>query len=86
VLTYVVPLVCVLLLFAAGLSSGNAFGLILDFSGGLAGSITSFVMPAAFYCKLMPREAPLYWPCAVMFVVGVVIAIVVPVTSVMQYA
>jgi hypothetical protein len=78
--------VCVLLLFAAGLSSGNAFGLILDFSGGLAGSITSFVMPGAFYLKLMPRSAPLYWPCAVMLVLGVAIAIVVPVTSVIQYA
>ena len=82
----VAPTGMVLLMTYAGISSGNAFGLILDFSGGLSGSITSFVMPGAFYLKLMPRRAPLYWPCAVMTVVGIVVCIAVPVVSVIEYA
>jgi amino acid permease len=81
----VVPTAVVLLLNLVGVSNGNAFGLILDFSGGLAGSVTSFIMPAAFYLKLQPRTAYLYWPCAVMLVLGTVVAIMVPILSIMQY-
>jgi amino acid permease len=80
-----VPTAVVLMLNYIGISSGNAFGLILDFSGGLAGSITSFIMPAAFYLRLQPTTAYLYWPCAVMLVVGIAIAVMVPILSIMQY-
>lgn len=75
----------VFLLYSSGLTSGNAFSLILDFTGGLAASMTSFTLPGAFYLKLMPRTAPLWYPCVFMLLVGVVIAIVVPIYSVMQY-
>lgn len=80
-----VPTGFVLMLEYIGISSGNAFGLILDFSGGLAGSITSFIMPAAFYLRFQPRTAYLYWPCVVMLILGIVIAIMVPILSIMQY-
>jgi len=38
-----------LLLHATGLSNGEAFGVILDFTGGVVFSVVSFILPAALY-------------------------------------
>jgi len=35
----------------------DAFGLILDFTGSIANSITSFIMPAAMYLQLLRSDA-----------------------------
>lgn len=77
--------IIVLLLRYIGFSTGAAFGMILDFTGGVAGSITSFVLPALLYLKLMPRTASLFWPAAAMLLFGIFVAITVPVASVLAF-
>jgi hypothetical protein len=71
---------------AKGFSDDNAFNLIIAFSGGLAGGIISFIMPAAFYLKLSTRTAPLYSLCAVMLCIGVVVSVMVPILAIFQYS
>jgi hypothetical protein len=46
----------VVMLQALGLSSGEAFSLVLDLTGGVAGSLTSFILPAAIYVQLKPND------------------------------
>eukprot|EP00638_Chattonella_subsalsa_P004970 CAMPEP_0117756670 /NCGR_PEP_ID=MMETSP0947-20121206/14229_1 /TAXON_ID=44440 /ORGANISM="Chattonella subsalsa, Strain CCMP2191" /LENGTH=427 /DNA_ID=CAMNT_0005576327 /DNA_START=79 /DNA_END=1359 /DNA_ORIENTATION=- len=48
---------CVVLLFACGVAEGDAFGYILDFTGGITSPALSFIFPGALYIKLMPRDA-----------------------------
>jgi hypothetical protein len=45
----------VLMMLWLGLSSGPAFALILNVTGGIGGSLSTFIMPAAIYLKMMPR-------------------------------
>ena len=47
----------VIILQSSGLSSGSAFSLVLDLTGGVAGSLTSFILPSAIYLKMFPEEA-----------------------------
>jgi hypothetical protein len=64
-----------------GMSQGGSFGLVLNFTGGVTFSMISFVLPAAFYLKLMPKDAPLYKLCWVMLFAGLSVMVIVPVTS-----
>jgi hypothetical protein len=81
---YVAPVAMVFLLKGLGLSNGAAFGVILDFTGGLAASMTSFVLPGAFYVKLMSKDAPLYSQCLFMLIFGIAVVFVVPIATIVQ--
>ena len=54
------------------------FSLVLNVSGGLAGSLVQFVLPGAFYVAKMPTSAPYYFPCLVMMLGGMVLVVVIP--------
>lgn len=74
----------VLVLRFMGYSQGYAFGLILDFTGSIAGSFTSFVMPAAIFIKLSPNTDPLFYPGICMLIFGLFVMITVPVLSILS--
>ena len=76
----------VIFIRSVGLSQGHAFGVILDFTGSIAGSFISFVMPAAIFLKLNSKEHKFYWPCVVMLVFGVFVMITVPIVSIVSAA
>ena len=79
----------ILLLHAQGLSQGNVFGLLLDFSGGFVGSITSFIIPSVVYFKIMPYDPfsdHFYIPCILMLIFGIFAAIYVPTFAVISVA
>jgi len=44
----------VLMMLGLGLASGDAFALILNITGGIGGSLATFILPSAIYLKLMP--------------------------------
>jgi amino acid permease len=79
-----IPTLVMLMLRYAGFSSGEAFSFVLDFSGGLAGSLTSFVFPAAFYLKLNDKMSEYYYHCVVMLVFGSIFTVVIPVLSIVS--
>lgn len=76
--------VIILSLRSVGLSQGNAFSLVLDFTGAITGSMISFILPGAFYLKLYQRNDEFFKSCAVMFVLGIIIMIAVPILSVLS--
>ena len=74
----------VLVLRSTGLSSGEAFSLVLDLTGGLAGSLTSFIIPTAVFIKLVPDDGG--WrhiEAKVLFCTGFLLMIVVCTSSIM---
>jgi hypothetical protein len=68
---------CVIALLAAGIASGEGFGLILDVTGGVAGSLSAFLIPSAIYMKVMPKSSSLYTTAQLNLVFGIVIIFVV---------
>ena len=74
-----------LLLYSAGLTSGAAFSLVLNLAGGIAGSLTSFALPAAFYLSNMPPSGSLYGLCWLMLLVGLALVVIVPYSVLVQY-
>ena len=61
-------------LFAAGYSKGEAFGLILNFTGGTAISLVVFVIPALVYYYTFKSEgvnAEYYYSNIAMFIFGI---------------
>lgn len=72
----------ILLLHYRGISQGSVFGLVLDFTGGFVGSITSFIIPGCIYLKAMKSTEKFYYPCIAMVLFGTFVAIYVPVISV----
>ena len=66
------------ILTLTGFTSGAAFSLVLNVTGGVAGSLVSFVLPGAFYVYKMPCSAPYYLPCVVMLLGGAVLVVLVP--------
>eukprot|EP00607_Mallomonas_marina_P005287 CAMPEP_0182435160 /NCGR_PEP_ID=MMETSP1167-20130531/74058_1 /TAXON_ID=2988 /ORGANISM="Mallomonas Sp, Strain CCMP3275" /LENGTH=376 /DNA_ID=CAMNT_0024625885 /DNA_START=348 /DNA_END=1478 /DNA_ORIENTATION=- len=76
----------VLLIRYIGLGQGKAFGVILDFTGGMAGAFTSFVMPALMFLRHAKRDHRLYWPSVLMAVFGVFTMISVPIITVLDVA
>ena len=70
---YVACMALELMLFVFGYSKGEAFTIILNFSGGLPLSIVCFVMPAQLYLEIFKNEkekAPFYYHCWCMFIFG----------------
>eukprot|EP00611_Tribonema_gayanum_P019399 TRINITY_DN3353_c0_g1_i4.p1 TRINITY_DN3353_c0_g1~~TRINITY_DN3353_c0_g1_i4.p1 ORF type:complete len:256 (-),score=48.88 TRINITY_DN3353_c0_g1_i4:329-1096(-) len=75
--------ICVAL-SATGVASGEAFGIILNLSGGIIGSIVSFILPALMYKRALP-EGRWAWVCRPLVAFGVIIAIMVPVSSILGW-
>lgn len=75
-----------LLLHATGLSNGDAFGVILDFTGGVVFSIVSFILPALLYLlddsDTSSKEYTI--PCYCMLVFGCFTFVAVPVASILS--
>jgi solute carrier family 38 (sodium-coupled neutral amino acid transporter), member 11 len=79
-LTIVLLTICtaaILLMLAAGFTAGEAFTLTLDLTGGVGGSFTGFIMPAAIYLKLMPEDSEYYFMAKILMGLGFVFMILV---------
>ena len=76
----------VVLMRAAGLSSGSSFGYTLGIAGGVGGSLANFVIPGLLYRTGMPPAAPLHTLAAAEVVVGTAIMATVLVTTVVAIA
>jgi len=74
----------VLLLTYAGVQNGTAFGLILDFTGGLAGSLLCFVLPALIFLRLSPRTHELHIPVICTLCFGLFVIITLPVVTALR--
>ena len=74
-----------LLVKLGGLESGSAFGVILDFTGGIASSLICFVLPAAIFIKLTPKTHPLFFPCVAMSIFGLFVVVTVPVITIISF-
>lgn len=80
----VLPAIVVLSFKASGISQGVAFGVILDITGGIGGSLISFILPGLFYIKLKEKNAPLYKHCVSMIILGVFVLFFVPTMSIIK--
>lgn len=75
----------VLALLAAGIASGVALSVILNLTGGIAGSLSTFILPAAIYLKLMRREvSPMYNVAFALLLLGAFIAVNVVVFTLIE--
>jgi len=82
---FLVTTFLVLVLSYAGITQGAAFGLILDFTGGIAGSCISFVMPAAMFLKLTSKDHKLFVPSIFMLCFGIFVMVTVPVVTIINF-
>jgi len=80
----------ILLLDASNVRAGQSFSIILNFTGGLGGSIISFVLPAWLFLTHLRASGPERWtltntlPSAKLLLSGLLFAIYVPVSTVMS--
>ena len=81
---FIVTLIALLLRYS-GLSAGSAFSLINNFTGGISGSLAGFVLPAAFYLKVMTPDKDLYYPSVLMLIFGIFIFFYVPIVTIMDF-
>jgi len=72
----------VLLLWSSGLSQGDAFGMILDFTGSLTGGFIAFVAPASFYLRVMNKTDPYWYQSAVLLVLGLFVMTTTPMIAI----
>lgn len=82
-------MIFVLLLRVGGLSKGQAFGVILDFAGGIAFSVISFIFPSLVYLKHYKDDgskAEYYYNAWAMLVFGVFTFFVCPIMSILSLA
>ena len=79
----------VLGLYQEGLNAGQAYNVTLNLTGAIACSMTSFVIPAAMYFRLVAKpeslKTPWFWLIVVMCCIGLGVAISVPYYTVKQY-
>jgi len=73
-------------LLAAGIESGEGFGIILNITGGIGGSLATFMIPAAIYMKVAKKTYWLYKLAAAVFSVGFIFMIVVLVETCLSFA
>jgi sodium-coupled neutral amino acid transporter 11 len=66
-----------LLLRACGFASGTAFTLILNITGGVGGSLSAIILPAAMYVKIMPKDAAYRNVAIGLVIFGIVVMIAV---------
>ena len=50
----------VILLLSSGLSSGEAFSLILNITGGIGGALLTFILPCAMYVRCHEKSDRFY--------------------------
>jgi hypothetical protein len=50
-----------IILLSVGFSSGAAFSLILNVTGGVGGTLATFVLPASMYLKVFAEDDPNAW-------------------------
>lgn len=81
-LCFTTSLIC--LLNAIGLASGDAFSLILDITGGISGSIISFIIPTLVYLKICDRKDNFYYPAMITLILGFLVIIASIVTTILQ--
>lgn len=84
-------LLLVIFLLSTGLSSGAAFSLVLNLTGGIAGSLTSFILPTAIYIKISTSlENKLkistfkYYESRIIFGLGIIIMFVVVIMTILS--
>jgi amino acid permease len=85
IILLILPAISVLSFKATGINEGAAFGIILDITGGIGGSLISFIMPGLFYIKLKEKDAPLYKHCISMIILGIFVMLFVPIMSVITH-
>lgn len=74
-----------LLLFYSGYSKGEAFGIILDFSGGVSFVVVCFIIPAELYRRVFKEEgaaAEYYYQNLAMFAFGVFTFFACPISTI----
>lgn len=74
----------VLILFGCKLGSGGAFGFVLNITGGVAGSIPSFILPAAMYIKVGDKDRWLYNASWIVLVLGIILMFVVTIETIVD--
>ncbi len=74
-----------LMFYYLGFASGAAFSLVLNITGGVAGSITSFILPSLVYLTLCPRDSMYYWAILVL-IAGIALAISVVVDTIVAFS
>lgn len=74
-----------LLVRYSGFSLGEGFDLIVDLSGGVAGSLICFILPSVIYLKLMPPNAPLRQYGVAMLIFGIAVLVIVPTLSIVYF-
>jgi hypothetical protein len=73
-------------LLAAGVGSGTAFNVILDITGGIGGSLATFMLPAAIFLKVAEKSFWLYNVAIGVFIVGFIFMIIVLVETCISLA
>lgn len=63
----------VVALLHLGVASGAMFGLILNITGGIGGSLNAFILPALIYLTVMPDGSPLKLAGILCLLVGIVV-------------
>ena len=77
----------VLMLLSLGLASGQAFSLILNVTGGIGGSLATFILPSAIYLKLVPARSGgrLRGVAILLFVVGIAVLVAVLAAEIINF-
>jgi amino acid permease len=83
----------VMILYAAGFASGEAFDIVLNFTGGAAASLVGMILPGYFYLNIVPKpadDAPIeqrvfYYSVPPMLAIGCLTFIVVPIFAVIPH-
>eukprot|EP00612_Vaucheria_litorea_P000064 CAMPEP_0171452868 /NCGR_PEP_ID=MMETSP0945-20130129/803_1 /TAXON_ID=109269 /ORGANISM="Vaucheria litorea, Strain CCMP2940" /LENGTH=429 /DNA_ID=CAMNT_0011977619 /DNA_START=115 /DNA_END=1404 /DNA_ORIENTATION=- len=76
--------ICIVL-DGTGVDSGDAFGVILDLSGGIGGAISCFILPAMIY-RRAKSDGYLNVPCKILFGFGIFMAVSVPISTVIDFS
>lgn len=74
----------VMLMWATGMASGKGFSLILNLTGGVAGSLSTLILPAALYLKVMPSNSSWTNAAQLLFLFGVVVMVAVVIVSIIS--
>lgn len=75
----------VLLILGLNLGNGVAFSLILNITGGIGGGLEAFILPAAIYLKLMPRDSVLYKPAICLLIFGILVMLSVVLSTIIDF-
>lgn len=74
----------VLLLDNFGIANGLGFSIILNITGGIAGSLAAFILPSMIYLKIMPKDSALYGIAKGVLTMGCSVAVVVVISTIIE--